>query len=170
MQSKFGIEIESVHPGSLTEKAGFLPGDMLLSVNAHRLRDAIDFIYYTSEEILDFELKRNRKKMTLRITRKGNSPIGLTFKPFKILTCRNNCLFCFVRQLPKGLRKTLYIKDEDYRMSFLYGNYMTLSNLTKEDKKRIVEQKLSPLYLSIHSTDRTPRNCACPAAPIDRST
>jgi putative radical SAM enzyme (TIGR03279 family) len=74
------------------------------------------------------------------------------------MTCKNNCIFCFVKQLPKGLRKTLYIKDEDYRLSFLYGNYITLSNLSKEDKSRIIEQRLSPLYISVHTTNRTLRN------------
>ncbi|RPI38405.1 MAG: DUF512 domain-containing protein, partial [Nitrospiraceae bacterium] len=83
---------------------------------------------------------------------------GITVRPFKIKTCRNNCIFCFVKQLPKGLRKSLYIKDEDYRLSFLYGNYMTLSNITPEDKKRIIEQRLSPLYISVHTTNRTLRN------------
>jgi putative radical SAM enzyme (TIGR03279 family) len=74
------------------------------------------------------------------------------------MTCRNNCIFCFVKQLPRGLRKTLYVKDEDYRMSFLYGNYITLSNLSKEDKQRIIEQRLTPLFISVHSTNRAVRN------------
>lgn len=74
------------------------------------------------------------------------------------MTCRNNCIFCFVNQLPKGLRKSLYIKDDDYRMSFLYGNYITLTNLRKEDKERIVEQRLSPLYISVHATSKIIRN------------
>ena len=82
---------------------------------------------------------------------------GITLKPFKIKTCTNKCIFCFVGQLPKGLRRTLYIKDEDYRMSFLYGNYVTLTNLSPHDKKRIVEQRLSPIYISVHSTNNAVR-------------
>jgi len=84
---------------------------------------------------------------------KEGQDVGIELKPFKIKTCTNRCIFCFVHQLPKGLRKTLYVKDEDYRMSFLYGNYITLTNLSLQDKKRIIQQKLSPLYLSVHSTN-----------------
>ncbi|MBI5203683.1 MAG: DUF512 domain-containing protein, partial [Nitrospirae bacterium] len=83
---------------------------------------------------------------------------GITLKPFKIKRCTNNCIFCFVSQLPKGLRKSLYIKDEDYRMSFLYGNYVTLTNLSAQDKKRIAQQRLGPLYISVHSTNKAIRN------------
>lgn len=87
-----------------------------------------------------------------------DSDLGISIKPFKIRTCNNKCIFCFVSQLPKGLRTSLYIKDEDYRMSFLYGNYITMTNLTHSDKKRIVEQRLSPLYISVHSTNTEIRN------------
>src|SRR4030066_269285 len=95
-----------------------------------------------------------RKNINILVSRKDCKEFGIDFKPFKIMTCKNNCIFCFVKQLPKGLRKTLYIKDEDYRMSFLYGNYITLSNMTKEDRRRIIEQRLSPLYISVRSEER----------------
>ncbi len=104
------------------------------------------------------EVKRDGKKMNLHVVREDSREFGIDFKPFRIMTCRNNCIFCFVKQLPRGLRKTLYVRDEDYRMSFLYGNYITLCNLSKEDRKRIVEQRLSPLYISVHSTNRAVRN------------
>jgi len=158
MQAEHGIKIDNIYPGSLAEKSGFLPGDILLSINSHKLRDPIDFIFYSSEDHIKIEVKRGGKNINILVVRKDCEEFGIDFKPFKVMTCKNNCIFCFVKQLPKGLRKTLYIKDEDYRMSFLYGNYITLSNMTKEDRRRIIEQKLSPLYISVHSTNRALRN------------
>ena len=158
MQAEQGLKIEEIHAGSLAEKSGLLAGDTLLSINSHLLRDPIDFMYYSGDDKLDMKVRRGDKEFDIKITRKDEIEFGIEFKCLKVVTCRNNCIFCFVRQLPKGLRKTLYIKDEDYRMSFLYGNYITLSNLSAADKKRIVEQRLSPLYISVHSTNRSVRN------------
>ncbi len=158
MQAEHGIRIHAVQPGSSAEKAGLLPGDMLFSLNSHKLRDPIDFMFYSADDNLDIMVKREEKDIKIQIIRKDRKELGIDFNPFKVMTCKNNCIFCFVKQLPKGLRKTLYIKDEDYRMSFLYGNYITLSNLSKKDKRRIVEQRLSPLYISVHSTNRAVRN------------
>ncbi|MEW6417336.1 MAG: DUF512 domain-containing protein [Nitrospirota bacterium] len=158
MQAKNGIKIDNVHLGGLAEKSGLLPGDILLSINSYKLHDPIDFIFYSTDDNLVMEVKRGGKNFNIHIVRKDNKEFGLDFIPFKIMTCKNNCIFCFVKQLPKGLRKTLYIKDEDYRMSFLYGNYVTLTNLSKEDRRRIIEQRLSPLYISVHSTNRPLRN------------
>ncbi|MBI5187878.1 MAG: DUF512 domain-containing protein, partial [Nitrospirae bacterium] len=101
---------------------------------------------------------REGEKINFHIARKDGEEFGMEFKPFKAMICKNNCIFCFVKQLPRGLRKTLYIKDEDYRMSFLYGNYITLTNLSKEDRRRIIKQRLSPLYISVHSTNKAVRN------------
>jgi len=158
MQAEHGIQINNIHPGGLAEESGLRPGDILFSINSHKLRDVIDFMFYSADEDLVMDIKRDGKTTTLHANRKDSREFGADFKPFKVMTCRNNCIFCFVRQLPKGLRKTLYIKDEDYRMSFLYGNYITLSSMTKEEKRRIIEQKLSPLYISVHSTNRSVRN------------
>lgn len=158
MHPEHGLTIEAVQPGSPAEKTGLRSGDILLSANSRILHDPIDFTFYSADESLDLTVKRDGKKMYIRYAKKEGEDFGVDFKPFKIMTCRNNCIFCFVKQLPKGLRKTLYVKDEDYRMSFLYGNYITLTNLTKEDKKRIVEQRLSPLYISVHTTSRELRN------------
>jgi putative radical SAM enzyme (TIGR03279 family) len=158
MHPEHGLTIEAVQPGSAADKTGLRSGDILLSVNSRILHDPIDFTFYSADESLDITVKRDGKKMYIKYARKEGEDFGVDFKPFKIMTCRNNCIFCFVKQLPKGLRKTLYVKDEDYRMSFLYGNYITLTNLTKEDKKRIVEQRLSPLYISVHTTSRELRN------------
>jgi putative radical SAM enzyme (TIGR03279 family) len=158
MRSKKGIEIENIVPGSPADKAKLCRGDVLLSINSHPLNDAIDFMFHNSSEGLDIEFSRNGTKSATQIASCEGDDMGISIKPFKVRLCKNNCLFCFVKQLPKGLRKSLYIKDEDYRLSFLYGNYMTLSNLDSRDKKRIVEQRLSPLYISVHSTNRSVRN------------
>jgi putative radical SAM enzyme (TIGR03279 family) len=157
MRTERGITIETVSKNSSAGRAGLLAGDLLLSVNAHPLRDPIDFMFYGSEDALEIRLKREGRNMVFTLVRDTND-LGVDFRPFRVMTCKNNCIFCFVKQLPKGLRKTLYVKDEDYRMSFLYGNYITLSNLSKEDRQRIVGQRLSPLYISVHSTDRAIRN------------
>jgi putative radical SAM enzyme (TIGR03279 family) len=152
------LEIESVDAGSPAAIAGLREGDKLISINSSPLRDVIDFMFNIGSEELEIEFMRNDEKSSAYIAMENGTDLGITVKPFKIKTCRNNCIFCFVKQLPKGLRKSLYIKDEDYRLSFLYGNYMTLSNITAEDRKRIVEQRLSPLYISVHTTNRSLRN------------
>jgi putative radical SAM enzyme (TIGR03279 family) len=158
MHPEKGIEIDCIHTGSQAEKSGLLPGDTLLSINSHRLHDPIDFMFFSSDASVEIEVKRNGKNILLHAIREEGKPFGADFKPPKPVICKNNCIFCFVNQLPKGLRKTLYIKDDDYRMSFLYGNYVTLTNLKEGDRKRIFEQRLSPLYISVHSTNKTLRN------------
>ena len=158
MKSENGIEIDSICPGSQAERLGLLPGDILVSVNSKRLRDHVDFMFYSGDDSIEIAVKRNGKNFNLRAVREEGRELGIDFKPLRAITCNNNCMFCFVKQLPRGLRKTLYVKDDDYRMSFLFGNYVTLTNLKKEDKKRIVEQRLSPLYISIHATNKSVRN------------
>lgn len=158
MHYEHGIKIAKVCPGSQAEKLGFLPGDLLLSVNSYKLRDPIDFLFHSSDNSLYIKVKRNGENINVQTVREEGREFGIDFEPFKVLTCKNNCMFCFVKQLPRGLRRTLYIKDDDYRMSFLYGNYVTLTNLKDEDKRRIIEQRLSPLYISVHSTNRALRN------------
>lgn len=158
MQPKKGIEIESVFAGSLAEQAGLRSEDILLSVNSHPLQDVIDFMFYKNSEKLDIEFRRKGNKNKIQITTDNKTDLGLHFLPLRVNTCKNNCIFCFVKQLPKGLRKTLYVKDEDYRLSFLYGNYITFSNMDNKEKKRIAEQRLSPLYLSVHTTNKSLRN------------
>jgi len=149
-----GVEIEELLPGHAAAQAGLLAGDRLIAINGNRVRDSIDLMYFGNEPGLDLLVGRGDKTLHFPIELSGNaSELGIILKPFKIKKCNNRCIFCFVSQLPKGLRKTLYVKDEDYRMSFLYGNYITLSSLTDQERKRIVEQRLSPLYISVHSTD-----------------
>jgi putative radical SAM enzyme (TIGR03279 family) len=150
-----GLLIESVTPGSIADEFELEPGDRLLAVNGHRMRDIIDYSYFTaSDEELLLEIGRmDGEVWELEVEREDGEPLGLTFPAALPSNCRNNCLFCFVHQLPKGLRKPLYVKDEDYRLSFLNGNYVTLANITKAELKRIIEQRLSPLYISVHATN-----------------
>lgn len=164
MQTKCSAQIESLQKGSLAERLGILPGDEIISINGNKVRDEIDLLYYSSDMLSTIVVKRDEKKITYKIddsirnNHEKPHDLGIILKPFKIKTCKNKCIFCFVSQLPKGMRKSLYLKDEDYRMSFLYGNYITLTNLSDEDKKRIISQKLSPLYISVHCTNRDIRN------------
>lgn len=152
------LEIESVAPDSPAWKAGLRQDDILLSINSYPMHDVIDLMFHRDSDELAIEIMRKNTFKKVLITTMNNEDLGITVRPFKVKICRNNCIFCFVKQLPRGLRKTLYIKDEDYRLSFLYGNYMTLSNITQEDRKRIVEQRLSPLYISVHTTNTSLRN------------
>ncbi|WP_420266220.1 DUF512 domain-containing protein [Candidatus Magnetominusculus dajiuhuensis] len=145
--------IAAVIGGSLAHEAGLRTGDELISINGHAIADEIDLMFYSNDNEFSLLLKRRGKIFEKTITTAEGRSLGLELKSFKISICKNRCLFCFVNQLPKGLRKTLYIKDEDYRMSFLYGSYITLTNLSDADKQRIIEQRLSPLYISVHSTN-----------------
>jgi len=149
--------ISKIKEGSIAEERGLKRGDAIISVNNYPVRDVIDYLFYSREGTLHLKVSRDNKTHTVIIKGGGNSDIGIEFRSFRIRRCRNRCIFCFVDQLPKGMRKSLYIKDDDYRMSFLYGNYITLTNLTPADRRRIAEQRLSPLYVSIHSTDNAIR-------------
>jgi len=144
--------IKKVEKESIAEIMGIRPGDQLLEINGHPIRDIIDYQFYSADEILDCTFLTNNKVKKIQINLEEEN-IGLEFEPMRFKRCGNHCIFCFIDQNPKGLRKSLYFKDEDYRLSFLYGNYVTLTNVTKSDMERIVEQKLSPLYVSIHATD-----------------
>ncbi|HSW64197.1 MAG TPA: DUF512 domain-containing protein [Dissulfurispiraceae bacterium] len=159
MKNVNAVEIEMVEPGSIAEQSGIRAGDRLVSLNRRRIRDAIDLLFYGSEPELKLAIRRGDKQISCHIDRgAGNAKgLGISLKPLRVKTCGNKCIFCFVMQLPKGLRKPLYLKDEDYRFSFLYGNYITLTNLTRDERKRIVDQHLSPLYISVHATDTAVR-------------
>ncbi|MDR2005926.1 MAG: DUF512 domain-containing protein [Acidaminococcales bacterium] len=153
--------IAAVEPGSLAACAGIVPGEVLLSVNGGKFRDLIDLGYLLAEEELELKiLSADGRERFVTINKAIDENIGLEFHTAVfdgIKTCRNNCVFCFVAQMPPNMRDSLYIKDDDYRLSFLSGNFITLTNLTEEDKKRIINLKLSPLYLSVHATDAAVR-------------
>lgn len=149
--------VKDVVPGSLAAALGMQPGDELLRVNGRVLRDVIDVQYYAAEDRVRLEWRRGERIHRRRGDRASNMPLGLEFThptfDIDIRRCNNLCPFCFVLQTPKGVRRTLYIKDDDYRYSFLYGHFVTLTNLADEDWARIEEQHLSPLYVSVHATD-----------------
>ena len=110
-------------------------------------------MFHSHDSTLKLEVQRSKKNLSFVLKRREGIDAGLRLKHFRTKSCRNKCIFCFVNQLPKSMRKTLYLKDDDYRMSFLYGNYITLTNISSKDKKRILEQNLSPLYVSVHTTN-----------------
>lgn len=145
--------INHITEDSPAHKAGLEKGDILLSINDHPVTDIIDYMFHSNDSTLNLKVQRGKKSQTFRIKRKQGTDIGFELKSFRTRSCRNKCIFCFVNQLPKGMRKTLYLKDDDYRMSFLHGNYITLTNISAKEKKRIYEQKLGPLYVSVHTTN-----------------
>ncbi|WP_269622179.1 TIGR03279 family radical SAM protein [Prochlorococcus marinus] len=149
--------VESVEPGSIGEELGFEAGDKLVSVNGIKPRDLIDYRYLTAEETLDLEiLDKNEVIHKIQIEKDVDEGLGINFSESLfdgLKQCNNDCPFCFIDQQPSGHRESLYLKDDDYRLSFLYGSYLTLTNLTEKDWLRIEKQRLSPLFISIHSTN-----------------
>ena len=155
--------ISHVESNSLAARLGLQPGDELLSVNGHQVRDVIDVRFYGAEDWLKLTVRRGADgtEQVHKARRAYDEPLGLDFAhptfDVDIRRCRNNCKFCFLAQNPRGLRQSLYVKDDDYRHSFLFGNFVTLTNLSDEDWARLEEQRLSPLYVSVHATDLTLR-------------
>ena len=154
-------EIESIEENSIAQEIGFESGDSIISINGRKPRDLIDYQILISEEILDISvLDKNKEIHNISIEKDQDVNLGINFKDAlfdSIKQCNNKCPFCFIDQQPKGKRKSLYLKDDDYRLSFLYGSYLTLTNLNKEDWERISTQKLSPLFVSVHATDADTR-------------
>ena len=144
---------------------GLRPGDRLLAINGHVLRDVIDYYFYAADERLELEIQRAGERLAFVVEREYGEDFGARFTDDVfdgLRRCSNSCAFCFVDQMPPGLRRSLYVKDDDYRYSFLHGNFVTLSNWTEEDWERVEEQHLSPLYISVHSTDsETRRHMLC---------
>jgi putative radical SAM enzyme (TIGR03279 family) len=149
--------VSAVEAGGLAEQMGLRPGDVVLAVNGQPLHDVIDFGFYSAEEEVDLLAHRDGQEFTLRGVRGYDQPVGVEFVhptfDVDIRRCNNKCEFCFVTQSPRGMRRTVYIKDDDYRYSFLFGHFVTLTNLDEEDWERIEEQHLSPLYVSVHATE-----------------
>lgn len=147
------ITIINIIPGSIADKSGIKPGDQLLTINEQEIHDYIDYRYYGAEEVLNMTIHRQGHSYVYEIEKEYDEDVGLILEEMKLMCCGNNCLFCFVHQNPKGMRRALYVKDEDYRFSFLYGNYITLTRVDDLALNRIIQQKLSPLYVSVHATD-----------------
>ncbi len=152
------LEILTVEPDSIAAELGVQPGDRLLAVNGEPVGDLLDYLVEEPRETLSIEIERAGGELwDLEIEHDSDEPLGLGLPHPEPRQCGNNCIFCFVHQLPRGLRRTLYVKDEDYRFSYLYGAYVTLTNLAEADLERILARRLSPLYVSVHATDNTLR-------------
>ncbi|WP_432820929.1 DUF512 domain-containing protein [Trichloromonas sp.] len=148
------LEILSVEPGSIAAELELEAGDKILSINNQVLNDLLDFEIACRVEELSVEvLKKDGERWQLDFEKDAEDTLGLQLPHPEPAQCGNNCIFCFVHQLPQGLRKSLYVKDEDYRFSYLYGAYVTLTNIGEEEIRRIIDQQLSPLYVSVHATD-----------------
>ena len=148
--------VAAVDPGSPAEAAGVVPGDLILAVNGQVPRDVIQYRLLVDEPDVELELQRGGLEVTIAVRKPAGAPLGVEVSSAlfdQVRTCDNHCEFCFIYQLPKGLRPSLYMKDDDYRLSFLYGNFTTLTRFTEADLERVVTERLSPLFVSIHATD-----------------
>lgn len=150
------VKIVGVLPHSRAERAGIAPGDILVSINENEISDVLDYRFYLTEKKTTLSLLREGAEYTKTIRKEEYDDIGLEFEtPLmdKKQSCQNKCIFCFIDQLPKGLRETLYFKDDDSRLSFLHGNYITLTNLHDKDIDRIIKMHISPINISVHTTN-----------------
>lgn len=147
------IEIDRVIAGSLADEAGIKAGDLLVTINRVPINDLVDYFRALDSDYLTLEIVRRDELIQLEYDKLADEEFGLEVVHPEPRQCGNQCVFCFVHQLPKGMRRSLYIKDEDYRFSYLYGSFITLTNLGQEDLLRITTEKLSPLYISVHATN-----------------
>jgi putative radical SAM enzyme (TIGR03279 family) len=151
-----GGVVDTVRPGSLADEVGLRPGDRVVAIDGRRLHDAVDFQFYAAEERIELAVVRAGQPLTFHIEKHPDEDLGLDFRDAAfdgVRLCNNACFFCFLKGNPKGMRKTLYVKDDDYRLSFVHGNFVTLTNLTEDDWGRLAEQRLSPLNVSVHATE-----------------
>jgi putative radical SAM enzyme (TIGR03279 family) len=152
------IRVTAIQPGSIAEELGLRTGTELLAVNGRELDDFLDWEFLTAEERFLLHVRQpDGEEIEFDIERPLAEPLGVSLEPARIRRCANRCDFCFVDGLPDGLRDVLYIRDDDYRLSFRYGNFATLTNLKPKDIERIIGYRLSPLYVSVHATDPTVR-------------
>lgn len=150
------VKIISVESGSLAEKSGIKADDILVSVNGNPINDVLDYRFYIMDRSITLSLQRNGEAVEIHINKPEYCDIGLEFATYLMdekKRCRNNCIFCFIDQNPKGMRETVYFKDDDERLSFLHGNYITLTNLKDEDIDRIIKMRISPVNISVHTTE-----------------
>ena len=150
------VKIANVNTDSLCSKKGITEGYVLLSVNGHEINDVLDYRFYANAKRINIDfLDKNGEKVTLHLKTHGNADeLGLEFETYlmdKQHSCKNKCIFCFIDQMPKGMRKSLYFKDDDSRLSFLFGNYVTLTNMTESDIDRLIEMHISPVNVSVHT-------------------
>ena len=149
------VKINSVAEGSPAGRSGVREGDLLACINGHKVKDVLDYMYYAAETEVTLDIVRHGEELTFRIEKDEYDDLGLEFDTFLMDSkqrCSNNCVFCFIDQMPPGMRETLYFKDDDARLSFLQGNYVTLTNLHQEDIDRIIRMKLN-INVSVHTTN-----------------
>ena len=150
------VKITCVDKGSRAEQAGIKAGDNLISINGREICDVLDYRFFLADRSILLKLDREGQSFEVSIRKQQYDDIGLDFEtPLmdKKHSCENKCVFCFIDQLPRGMRKTLYFKDDDSRLSFLHGNYITLTNLHDKDIDRIIEMHISPVNISVHTTN-----------------
>ena len=147
------MKIIKVKPDSLAEKIGIQSGDRLLKINGKRVIDELDYKFRMTEKNLVLDLEIDGQLDQIEVEKEYDDDLGVEFEEMKIRSCANDCVFCFVDQNPPNMRNGMYFRDGDYRMSYLYGHFITLTNMGQNELKRIVEQRLSPLYISVHVTD-----------------
>lgn len=153
-----GVLVESVEARTPAERSGLKPGDRLILVNNEKVDDHLDIRFHAASGEVELDVEREGARLSLSIAEDDNPLRGVVFEEFRARVCGSKCVFCFIDQLPAEVRPTLKVKDEDFRLSFLHGNYMTLGTLKERDINRILEQRLSPLYVSIHAVDEKVRN------------
>lgn len=147
------VRVARVQPGSIAQEIEIEPGTEILRVNGREIDDFLDWEFQTAVDELEIEARTpGGEEVVFEIERPDGEPIGVELEPPTVRRCANRCEFCFIEGLPKGMRKPLYVRDDDYRLSFAYGNFATLSNLKEKDFSRILEYRLSPLYVSVHAT------------------
>ncbi|HEY4733422.1 MAG TPA: DUF512 domain-containing protein [Gemmatimonadaceae bacterium] len=152
------VKVSRIEKDSIADELGILPGTELLSVNGRPLADFLDWEFLTADEELVIEARQpDGEEIVYELERLDGEPLGVSLQPPTVRRCANRCEFCFIEGLPAGLRKPLYIRDDDYRLSFAYGNFATLSNVKERDIERILEYRLSPLYVSVHATNHEAR-------------
>ena len=153
--------VVAVVPGSPADRGGVAVGDVLTAVNGQPIRDVIEYRVLTDDAEVNLSVDRGGLELDIDLLKNDGEPIGIEVESAvfdRVRTCDNHCEFCFIYQLPKGMRKSLYLKDDDYRLSFLYGNFTTLTRFTEADLERVITEHLSPLFVSIHATDPMTRN------------
>ena len=151
------VEIKSVKKFSTLSFKGVKAGDKLVSINGNKISDFLDYEFYVKEEKLILEIEHNGKVRQVKVSKKVEDELGLNFESFlmdKQQRCKNKCIFCFIDQNPKGMRESIYFKDDDSRLSFLFGNYITLTNLSDEDIDRIIKMHISPVNISVHTMNK----------------
>jgi len=151
------VKIKKIDSKSTAAEAGIKTGDKIISINGRKIKDYIDFLYEISEPYIEFMLQKENGDIVKKgVYRKAGQPLGIEFDKIVfdgLKQCTNDCIFCFVKQQPSGMRKSLNQKDDDYRFSFLQGSFITLTNLNNQEINRIIEKRLGPLNISVHTTN-----------------